>query len=519
MIAAMLAAVLASAMGGVPVPAVGSVASVATTDGASAARNIMQQPDEPAVRVTLNSQNVFDPGDRARVRVHVRDDSYLVVLHAQPNGMVQVLYPTNPGDDNFIHANTDVDVQGSGMDASFVVANTRGSGTVYAAVSKDPFHFDAFSNGAQWAANDLPDTARAATAEGVLTDVVQRMATPGGRFDYDLVTYTVTPHRGPPASTYAYAEPAPDWGPYGPYYDDWYDPWYGPGFGFYAGGPWGWGYSPWFYNPWYYAPGFYGGFGLGIGFGFGGCWGCGYGYYGGYYGGYYPGYFHGGPFVHRPGFVPGVGYVTHGALLAGRPVLGGAGYVTHGVVRPAVFETAHFTTAPGGIARSALYHGPAAPTVFRQVHSASEVARPGMGRVVGTNDAAQAARGMRATAVPAGPERGSVAERAVGTRVGGPAANAYRAPSSGASAFRAPARAYRVTPQARPGGEGGYEAPRGGGGSEAPRGGGGSEAPRGGGGGSRGGGGGHARMASYGGGHFGGGGGHFGGGGHGGGHR
>ena len=77
---------------------------------------------------------------------------------------------------------------------------------MYAAVSRDPFHFDAFSNGAQWAANELPDTAHAATSEAVMTDVVQRMATPGGRFDYDLVAYTVTPHRGPSNNTYANAE-------------------------------------------------------------------------------------------------------------------------------------------------------------------------------------------------------------------------------------------------------------------------------------------------------------------------
>jgi hypothetical protein len=524
MIAAMLAAVLASTMGGVSVPAVGSVASVATTDGASTPRNVVPPGDEPAVRVTLNSQNVFDPGDRARVRVHVRDDSYLVVLHATPSGMVQVLYPTNPGDDDFVHANTDVDVQGNGMDASFVVANTRGAGTVYAAVSRDPFHFDGFSSGAQWAANELPDTAHAATAEAVMTDVVQRMATAGGRFDYDLVTYTVTPHHGPPSNTYANAEPdggayAPDWGAYGPSYDPWYDPWYGPEYGMYMGGPWG--YNPWWgYSPWYYGPGFYGaGFGLGVGFGLGfggGCWSCGYGGYG-YYGGYYPGYFHGGPFLHRPGFVPPVGYVTHGALFASGRGLGGVGYVSRGfAARPAMFASAHFTTAPGGIARSGLYHSAMAPTVFRQVRSSSQVAHPGLGRVVATNDGAQAAHGMRATPVPEGSERAStgeraVGERAVGTRVGGAAGTPYRAPSGGAAAFRAPARAYRVAPQARSGGEGGYDAPRGGGGERA--------APRGGGGESRGGGGGHAHMSSYGGGGHAGGG-HFGGGGgHGGGHR
>src|SRR5215469_7539646 len=120
MISAMLAAVLASAVGAVPVPAVGSVASVVTADAANSARTV-DPTDDPAVRVTLNSQNVFDVGDHARVRVHVRDDSYLVVLYADPTGAVRTLFPANPGDDDFVRANSDVAVQAAGMDASFIV--------------------------------------------------------------------------------------------------------------------------------------------------------------------------------------------------------------------------------------------------------------------------------------------------------------------------------------------------------------------------------------------------------------
>jgi hypothetical protein len=493
MIATMLAAVLVSVVGVPAAPAVGSVASVVSAGGSAPARAVTPPDEDPAVRVTLNSQNVYDAGDRARVRVHVRDDGYLFVLHADPSGAVRVLYPANPGDDDFVHGGQDLDVHGNGQDASFVVSTVRGTGTVYAAVSKDPFHFEALAGGNQWASNAFPDSARGENAEAVLTDVVQRSATVGGRFDYDLVSYTVTAHRqarsqyadGAPSSDY-YPGDA-DWGPYGPYYD----PWYGPSFGVAIGGPWwGFGYSPW-YSPWYGA-GFYPYAGFGFG-GFGGCWGCG-GFYGAYYGGY-PGFYHGG-FASRPGFVPPIGYRgSGGVFLASRAGLGGVPYQAHAgfAGRPAAFASARLTTAPGGIASGAYRSRAASPTVFRQVHASMATAQPGMGHVV-TNGGG-AARAVRANPVGGGAmaERVSVGSRSMGSPMGSRVGGA-------ATGMRAPARAYRVAPQARTESSGGW-----GGGRAA--GGGGGESPRSSGGGH-----------SGGGAHYSGGGGH-GGGGHGGGHR
>jgi hypothetical protein len=418
-------------------------------------------------------------------------------------------------------------VQGTGMDASFIIGSTRGTGTVYAAVSKDPFHFDTFRNGALWSLTALPDTARNINAEAVLTDVVQRMATAGGRFDYDLVTYSVTPHHAHD-NTYANGQPngggyamPPDWGPYGPY-DGAYDPGYGPGYGF---APW-YAYNPWFYNPWFYSPGFGFGFGVGFGFGFGGCFGgCGFV-------GFVPGFVPFTPFPHRPVFLAPVvvGYRPRATIFAAHTLVparfGGVGYAAHTgfVARPAVFANAHLTTAPGGMGHSTLYRSPAAATVFHQTRSTGPAFTPGMGRVVPSGDLAHAYR-----ATPVGPAEHMSAGRPMGgapvaTRVGGAVGEPMMRGPSQAEAMRAPARAYRVEPQERSGGEG-YEAPRGGGGAEAPHGsaGGGGRAPRssggggwGGGGRSGGGGGGHARMTSWGGGHAGGG---HAGGGHGGGHR
>ena len=327
--------------------------------------------DEPAVRVTLNSQNVFDAGDRARVRVRVRDNAYLVVLRADPDGRVTVLYPETPADDDYVHGGEEFDVRSHSSDGSFVVAATRGQGMVYAAVSKDPFKFDQFaSSGAAWNPSAFPDSARGQNAEGVLTDIVQAMSSSGGRFDYDLVNYTVTSARdrargayeyseGPPADSYdGYAAPFYGYYGYGPYCDPWVC---GPGYGF--------AYNPWLYSPWGYSP-------FGFGFGFGSGFGLRVRVWGG------SGSSRGGsrssvatrssPDVRFVGGAP-IGFRGRGAVFA----------ANHGA---AVFANAHLTTSRGGIGgagfRGGLASNAGGSTVFRHVQAAGPVARPGSGQLV-----------------------------------------------------------------------------------------------------------------------------------------
>ena len=57
-----------------------------------------QANDPPAVRVQLNHDQ-FRSGDNARVYVETARDGYLIVLHADPQGRVRVLFPLDPSDD------------------------------------------------------------------------------------------------------------------------------------------------------------------------------------------------------------------------------------------------------------------------------------------------------------------------------------------------------------------------------------------------------------------------------------
>ena len=106
--------------------------------------------DDPAIQIWISNDRRFLPGDRAKVQVRTREDGYLVVLHVDPNGHLRVLFPLDPGDDDFVRGGRKYEIRGRGGRESFTVDNDRGRGTVYAAVSHDPFKFDQFVLGDHW---------------------------------------------------------------------------------------------------------------------------------------------------------------------------------------------------------------------------------------------------------------------------------------------------------------------------------------------------------------------------------
>ncbi|MEP7064630.1 MAG: DUF4384 domain-containing protein [Gemmatimonadota bacterium] len=275
---------------------------------------------EPAIRVKLNHQS-YNRGDRARVTVRLRDDGYVLVLHQDADGHVRVLFPVDPGDDNFLKAGEEYEIRGRGDRNAFQVT-TAGSGTVYAAVSMDPYRLDDFVRNNHWEYGRLGDDSGSnRDAEASMTNLVEQMAN-GNHFDYDVTTYTAET-RYASSGGHAYIVSGSSY--YGCMYGSW-DPWcdgYYPspsyfslsiGFGGFGGyyGYRGYGYP--YYSGYPYGYGYGGGYGYGYGSGYG--YGGGYGYP--YYGHYYrPGYSYG---------AAGYGYqVGHGWSYNHRPVVLGPG--------------------------------------------------------------------------------------------------------------------------------------------------------------------------------------------------
>ena len=142
---------------------------------------------DPAIHIWYSSDGHYTYGDRAKVYARADDDGY----------------------------------QGARGREAFVAEDSAGQGLVLAAWSPTPFTFDRYVKNGRWDLDALAGHgAQSDDAEARLMDIVDAMRVPGGHFDYDVATYTVTP---PPRYVRA-AGPYPyEWGWWG------YNPWWGFG--------------------------------------------------------------------------------------------------------------------------------------------------------------------------------------------------------------------------------------------------------------------------------------------------
>ncbi len=223
--------------------------------------------DDPPIRLWISNDRRFLPGDFARVQVQGQYDGYLIVLHADPEGRLRVLFPADPDKDNFVRGEKKYEVRDRGGREAFEVDGT-GRGFIYAAVSRDPFRFDGFTTGDHWDYRAMAPARLQEDPEPELNDLVHRMAQ--GNYDYDVLSYDVI-------SRSAYVSSSSGYGSF--YHDDWCSfscgrPYYGYSpfhlsIGFFYGGPYrryyydpyyyayAPFYNPFFYDPYYYAPAYY----------------------------------------------------------------------------------------------------------------------------------------------------------------------------------------------------------------------------------------------------------------------
>src|SRR5712692_1041372 len=263
----------------------------------------LSRADDPPVHVWLSSDSYYR-GEKARLNLKTAEDGYVVVLRADADGRVRVLFPLDPGDDNFLRGGNTIEVRSRVDREAFAVDEGQGTGVVLAARSATPFRFDEYVRGDHWDYRVLATTGE--DKEAGLLDIVQRMAG-DSHFDYDVASYAVV------------TQAAYNGGSYYPSY----------GVGFYGGASYGGCYDPYLYNPYfcggYYDPFFYSSF-----------------YYGSFYSPYYYGFGYS-PFGYRPFvYAYGNGRFTYrpnyGGLLIGRalhhgsPAYGGTGGVGGGFI-------------------------------------------------------------------------------------------------------------------------------------------------------------------------------------------
>jgi hypothetical protein len=149
---------------------------------------VQDRSGDPPIRVSLNSY--YERGDHAKVRLRVAEDGYVVVLRVDADGRIRVLFPLDPGDDDFVRGGREFELRGRGGRETFFVDDRSGTGTVLAARSAQPFRYDRFVRGDHWDYRALANDLVRDDPEAGLLDLVTEMAD-SAHFDYDVATYTI----------------------------------------------------------------------------------------------------------------------------------------------------------------------------------------------------------------------------------------------------------------------------------------------------------------------------------------
>lgn len=213
------------------------------------------------VVIQLGHGGLYQAGDTVAVRISAGTDGYLLVLRADAEGRVRVLFPLDPDDDAYVRGGRRYDILSRGdRPFSFIADLTGGQGTILAAISPDPIRPGLYALNGHWDYNVFtrPD---GADDEFALRRIAEQV-TPG-RFEYDLLPYTVEGGTG--AMT---ADTGPAWSDGGASSTGvtniaiglgscWncFGGWWGAGWGMGWGMGWGWGWAP----IWVVGPGWGGG--------------------------------------------------------------------------------------------------------------------------------------------------------------------------------------------------------------------------------------------------------------------
>ena len=213
----------------------------------------------PPITVLLNNDGRYLPGEAVRVSVRAEADGYLLVLHADPDGRLRVLFPLDPTDDAYVKGGRTYDLRTRGDRRDLFIADwNRGSGTILAALSSDPLQVTDFSVNGHWDYRSL-NLDQSLDDESALRTIAQKMAPGGIQYDvvpyiigdgYDGIATTTTSDDG--STTVIQLGVGYGYG-YGYGWNvGWYDPWWGyPCCGWGWGINIGWGYYPWWGYPAY----------------------------------------------------------------------------------------------------------------------------------------------------------------------------------------------------------------------------------------------------------------------------
>lgn len=148
--------------------------------------------DQPGIRIWTSHGEVYRRGERVRLYFRTERDAYVMILRADSDGRLRVLFPRVPSENNYVRGGATYDVPNYGRRDAFVVDDDPGVGYVFAVAAQDQFRWDPWTSADHWQLERVSDGRIHGDPYSSLEELVQRIL-PEGYADYDthLLPYHV----------------------------------------------------------------------------------------------------------------------------------------------------------------------------------------------------------------------------------------------------------------------------------------------------------------------------------------
>jgi Domain of unknown function (DUF4384) len=144
---------------------------------------------------TDRGEEPYASGEAAHVLFRSAADAYVTILRVDTDGRVQVLFPREPWQDNFVRGGREYAITGSHGAVAFSVDDYPGVGYLFAVAAPDPFVYAAIARGDHWDYRGIADGRVRGDPYVALTELAQRIVPDGYPYwDYDIVPYYVERH-------------------------------------------------------------------------------------------------------------------------------------------------------------------------------------------------------------------------------------------------------------------------------------------------------------------------------------
>jgi len=181
---------------------------------------------------------VYTRGERVRLYFRLDQDAYVTIFRVDTDGRIRVLFPRDPGEDNFARGGRDLEVDGNELAReAFTIDDYPGVGYIFAVTSADPFVYDKIESGQHWDYRVIADGRVRGDPYVAMTDLAERIVPEGYvDWDYDVISYNVGQHYDYPRFLCYDCHTYVSYSNWDPYFDScvrfrmfvYDDPWYYP---------------------------------------------------------------------------------------------------------------------------------------------------------------------------------------------------------------------------------------------------------------------------------------------------